>query len=67
MLYQMLNYILKLTPGTTFTYKDICIACFGKPYKCEYLAFQLQAIAFKNHGYIVISSTSSGVNIYRKI
>ena len=67
MLYQLLTYISTLTPGTTFTYKDICIACFCKPYKSWCLASQLEAIAFKNQGYIVISSTSSGANIYRKI
>ena len=48
MLYQLLTYISTLTPGTTFTYKDICIACFCKPYKSWYLASRLEAKAFKN-------------------
>ena len=39
----------------------------GKLYKSWYLASRLEVIAFKNQWCIVISSTSSGENTYRKI
>ena len=67
MFFHMLNYITSLPRGTKFTYRCICIKCFGRPYKCQYLALELEKTAYKNQGYIVIGCISSGANLYKRV
>ena len=67
MLSMLLNYIHFLPAQTTFTYEDVCIACFGHPVKSLKLAASIQNMAFNGKGYIVVSATASGANIYKKL
>lgn len=71
MLTTLLNYINMLPPGSIFTFKDICIGCFGSaignPNVARKLATEIQNQSFKSCGYIIISSTQSGANLYKKI
>ena len=63
---RLLCHIQKLSRGTTFTFKDICVSCFGCPLQNAALASKVKIDAFKCNEYILISATKTGANIYRK-
>lgn len=67
MLAVLVNHIQNLPPGATFNFRSICISCFGCPMCNWYLASNIQRLALSSNRYIIISSTKSGANIYRKL
>ena len=66
MLHILINHFNTLAPGTTFTFRNISIKCFGRYINSQYLISKIQEFSFKGCGYILLTSTALGANLYKK-